>query len=247
MAIKVIFFDFGYTLASPPVGLERRYLYLDWDGMARITVDPLLAPCLRPGMDAGQLTSIFERDYYQRFINLENGDLIVPRSSEILRAIFPQIFTRPLNPSQYDRLLAHIDTMKYMHFDPAAGKVLRALSNQNYTLGILSNMMLPGVLLERLLQSEGLRELFGPLVISSEAGYLKPHPRIFEHALDMGDWRAEEALFVGDTYQQDVVGARAAGMHVVWLNSRHEPLSLAAQNPPDKVIHSLEELLALDL
>ncbi|GAP12568.1 haloacid dehalogenase superfamily, subfamily IA, variant 1 [Longilinea arvoryzae] len=247
MAIRVIFFDFGYVLATPTPGLDPRYLYLDWDGMARIAVDPLLAPYLRPGVGPAELSGVFERDYFQRFISLENGGLIVPRSSEILRGLLPKIFSHALNGDQYERLLSHIDTMKYMRIDPAAGKVLRALTNLNFKLGIISNMMLPGALLERLLQSEGLRGLFGPVIVSSETGYLKPHPRIFEYALDAGGWKPEEALFVGDTYKQDVVGARSVGMRVIWLNSRNEPTTQAGQNPPDAIIHSLEELLEADL
>lgn len=246
MAIRVIFFDFGFVLASPPPGLDPRFLYLDWDGMARIAADPLLAPYLRPGVGAAELRSFFERDYFQRFTGPESSQMTAPRAGDLLRAILPRVFSRPLGDEQYARLLAHIDTMKYMHFHPAAGRVLRTLYNQNYKLGIISNMILPGVLLERLLQSEGLREYFGPVITSSETGYIKPHPRIFERALDTGDWRPEEALMVGDTYRQDVVGARSVGMHVIWLNSRNEPVAQAAQNPPDEIIHSLEELLETD-
>ncbi len=247
MAIRVIFFDFGFVLASPPPGLDPRFLYLDWDGMARIAVDPLLAPYLRPGIGAAELRSFFDREYYQRFVSLENGGWVVPRSSEVLRDLLPHIFSRILTSEQYGRLLAHIDTMKYMRFNPSAGKVLDALTNLNFKLGIISNMMLPGVLLENLLQSEGVRSLFGPIITSSETGYLKPHPRIFERALDAGGWKPEEALFVGDTYKQDIIGARSVGMHVIWLNSRNEPVAQAAQNPPDGIIHSLEELLSVDL
>jgi len=247
MAIRVIFFDFGYVLASPPPGLDPRFLYLDWDGMAEIAVDPLLLPILRPGIGEAQLRAFFEREYYQRFTGPEANQLEAPRANELMRAILPKVFARPLSEGQYERLLFHLDTMKYMRFHPAAGRVVRALSSLNYKLGIISNMILPGVLLERLLRSEGLREFFGPVITSSETGYIKPHPRIFERALDAGNWRPEEALMVGDTYHQDIIGARSVGMRAIWLNSRGEPPALAAQNPPDAIIHSLEELLTADL
>lgn len=247
MSIRVIFFDFGYVLASPPPGLDPRFLYMDWDGMAEIAADPLLLSALRPGIGEAQLRSFFEREYYQRFTGPEANQLEAPRATELMRAILPKVFARPLSEGQYERLLFHLDTMKYMHFHPAAGRVVRALSNLNYKLGIISNMILPGILLERLLRSEGLREFFGPVITSSETGYIKPHPRIFERALDAGNWRAEEALMVGDTFRQDIIGARSVGMRAIWLNSRGEPPALAAQNPPDSIIHSLEELLTADL
>jgi HAD superfamily hydrolase (TIGR01549 family) len=247
MPVRVIFFDFGFVLASPPPGLDWRFLYLDWDGLAHIVTDPLLAPNLRPGVGVPELRSFFDREYFQRFTGSESSQMTVPRASELLRAMLPRIFRQPLTNEQYDRLLVHIDTMKYMHFHPAAGHVVRVLANLNYKLGIISNMMLPGVLLERFLQSEGLRPFFSQVITSSETGYIKPHPRIFERALDAGGWRPEEALFVGDTYKQDIVGARAVGMRTIWLNCRNEPVSQAASNPPDAIINSLEELLEADL
>lgn len=247
MPVRVIFFDFGYVLASPPPGLDPRFLFLDWDGMARIVNDPLLAPNLRPGVGVAELRTFFDREYMQRFIGPESSQMTVPRASELLRALLPRVFRQPLTGDQYEHVLAHLDPMKYMRVNPAARRVLSALSNLNFKMGIISNMILPGVLLERFLQSEGLRPLFNRVITSSETGYLKPHPRIFEFALDAIDCRPEEALYVGDTFRQDIVGARSVGMRAIWLNSRNEPVSQAGQNPPDAIIHSLEELLEADL
>lgn len=247
MPVRIIYFDFGYVLASPPPGLDPRFLYLDWNGMAQIVADPLLAPLLRSGVGVPELRTFFDREYMQRFTGPESSQMTVPRAGELLRALLPRVFRQPLSGEHYERVLAHLDTMKYMRIHPSARRVAQALINLNFKLGIISNMILPGVLLERFLQSEGLRPLFGQVVTSSETGYLKPHPRIFEYALDAIGCRPEDALFVGDTYRQDIVGARSVGMHAIWLNSRNEPVSLAGQNPPDAIINSLEELLEADL
>jgi putative hydrolase of the HAD superfamily len=49
-------------------------------------------------------------------------------------------------------------------------------------------------------------------VFSSEVGWRKPHPAIFERALDALGVAAGEALFVGDKLATDVAGAAALGM-----------------------------------
>ena len=54
-------------------------------------------------------------------------------------------------------------------------------------------------------------------VSSSEHGYMKPHPRIFQAALDLLDVPAGEAVMVGDSVAHDVAGAHAAGMRAILL------------------------------
>lgn len=82
--------------------------------------------------------------------------------------------------------------------------------------------------------------------ISDELGMAKPDPAIFVYACDHLGVRAAHALFVGDAYAVDVVGAHAAGMPVVWFNRRHNPVP---QGPgtvqADWLVHAEEELLEL--
>ena len=56
------------------------------------------------------------------------------------------------------------------------------------------------------------------MTISSETGYAKPSPEIFEAALARHVLRPAEALHVGDSEHHDVAGARAAGMAVVLID-----------------------------
>ena len=75
-------------------------------------------------------------------------------------------------------------------------------------------------------------------------------------ALGLGRWirpealsamgaRAADSLYVGDAFQTDVVGARAAGMRVVWLNRRRRNVPEGARVRPDAEVRSDEELLDL--
>ena len=56
------------------------------------------------------------------------------------------------------------------------------------------------------------------VVDSGVVGVAKPDPAIFDDVVDALDTPPEEMLYVGDTYQSDVLGARAAGLQVVQLD-----------------------------
>ena len=70
---------------------------------------------------------------------------------------------------------------------------------------------------EEALEAAGLRPYFQVVVDSALAGVEKPDPAIFRAALEVLGIPAAEALYVGDLYDVDVVGARAAGMPAVLL------------------------------
>ena len=63
-----------------------------------------------------------------------------------------------------------------------------------------------------------MREFFGTVVDSARVGYEKPDPRIFEHALRVSGAEPATTLHVGDLYDADILGARAAGIHAALLD-----------------------------
>lgn len=82
--------------------------------------------------------------------------------------------------------------------------------------------------------------------ISEELGMAKPDPALFWHACDVMGVRPEGSLFVGDAYAVDVVGARNAGMPMVWFNHRDNPVPDGPDDARAKwVVRTDEELLAL--
>jgi putative hydrolase of the HAD superfamily len=56
-------------------------------------------------------------------------------------------------------------------------------------------------------------------VLSEEIGIRKPDPRIFQYAADALRIRPAECLYVGDSYRNDIIGAKTAGMQACWYNS----------------------------
>lgn len=72
----------------------------------------------------------------------------------------------------------------------------------------------------------GIAERIDYAVFSSEVGKRKPHPAIFERALDALDVVPADALFVGDRLYEDVRGAAELGMktvQAVWFRADEHP------------------------
>jgi putative hydrolase of the HAD superfamily len=82
-------------------------------------------------------------------------------------------------------------------------------------------------------------DLVDGVVTSAEVGAAKPDPRVFERALVIAGVTAAEALHVGDKVDNDVEGARAAGIRAVLLQREGDPPAGV------ECIRSLRELAAL--
>ena len=88
--------------------------------------------------------------------------------------------------------------------------LLEALRDRGLKLGLVSNAFDPGWLLHRDLEELGVAERLDFAVFSSEVGKRKPHPEIFERALDALGVEARSAMFVGDRLYEDVRGVGRA-------------------------------------
>lgn len=90
--------------------------------------------------------------------------------------------------------------------------LLEALRSRGLKLGLVSNAFDPAWLLHRDLEQMGIAERMDFAVFSSELGKRKPHPEIFERALDALEVDPSEAMFVGDRLYEDVHGSNELGM-----------------------------------
>lgn len=98
---------------------------------------------------------------------------------------------------------------------PGAREVLAELTGRGYLVGVISNS---DGRLETLLDEAGLAERLSLVIDSHVVGIEKPDPRIFHLALERTGVAAGEALYVGDLYSLDVVGARRAGIEALLLD-----------------------------
>jgi putative hydrolase of the HAD superfamily len=106
---------------------------------------------------------------------------------------------------------------RVMHEDTP--DILSALRARGYTLGVVSNA---DGRVQAGLASCGLAAHFTAVIDSHVVGVEKPDPRIFHLALQACRAAPAEAIFVGDIYEIDVVGARNAGITALLL----DPLGL---------------------
>jgi len=91
---------------------------------------------------------------------------------------------------------------------------LTALAARDVPMAVVSNWdeRLPGVL-----RDLGLAPFFQAVVYSADVGVEKPHPGIFERALEVLGRQPEEVLHVGDRVREDVEGALALGLEAMLL------------------------------
>jgi HAD superfamily hydrolase (TIGR01549 family) len=109
---------------------------------------------------------------------------------------------------------------------------LRALRGK-YTLGILSN---GNSYPERC----GLEGMFRFVVFSQDYGVEKPNPRLFQITVEKAGCAKQQLLHVGDSLQDDVIGAINVGIKCVWLNRKR-----VKNNLDFKINHEISSLLEL--
>lgn len=109
---------------------------------------------------------------------------------------------------------------------------LAALSS--HTLGIISNGN--GVEQREKLARTGIADRFQCVFISNDLGHAKPDAEIFRLACRGAG--ARDAVYVGDIYEIDAVGARTAGLTGVWLDRQ----SLRRPDHAPPIIRGLNEL-----
>ena len=104
--------------------------------------------------------------------------------------------------------------MKLVLFDDVM-PALTDLKGRGLILGLISNVDRD---ITPLLNQLGLASLLPVVVTSQNVDFNKPQPQIFHEALKQAGAQASEAIYVGDQYQIDVVGANKAGMKGVLLD-----------------------------
>ena len=65
------------------------------------------------------------------------------------------------------------------------------------------------------MQHAGIASYFEHIISSEETGKLKPHPDVFNHALQTAGAFAHRSFMIGDNFKSDVLGARNTGMHAI--------------------------------
>ncbi len=213
MTLKAVLFDAGNTL-----------LFLDYPRMAvgvgAATGLPLTGPQLEAQAPAAaralERGNVTDRERASRYLETLFELAGVPATGrETVRSTLLALHQeRHLWAGLRDGTMAAMEKLR------AAGLRLAVVSNSDGRA-------------EEGLAAAGLLEQFEFVIDSQLVGFEKPDPRIFAAALDRLGLGPAEAIYVGDIYEVDVVGARAAGMEAILLDPNGQHRGRDVRTAPD--------------
>ncbi|HXJ00497.1 MAG TPA: haloacid dehalogenase type II [Micropepsaceae bacterium] len=122
-----------------------------------------------------------------------------------------------------------------------AAEALTNLKASGFTVAILSNGS--PRMLSAMIENSRTAALFDTVLSVEEVGVFKPHPRVYQLAVDRLGVPAEAIMF-SSSNAWDAFGASVFGMRVVWCN-RYNHRAERLPGTPDRVVASLTQLPAL--
>ena len=151
--------------------------------------------------------------YYQAH-HLEGSDRA---SLDDLRDRCAEALRQELALPELDHATARRVMLEALEFTPFAdaAPALRELRAAGHALIVVSNW---DCSLPEWLRPTGLADLVDEVVSSAVVGAAKPDPAPFRHALELAGAEPEDALHVGDSPENDLAGARAAGVRAVLVD-----------------------------
>jgi putative hydrolase of the HAD superfamily len=118
--------------------------------------------------------------------------------------------------------------------------VLRQIHAAGMKIGLISNTQRCLASFEKHFELEG---LFSVTLSSADHGYMKPHPSIFQAALQQIGAVAEEAVMVGDSLPHDIEGARRLGMRGILVSRSGRAAGCPSDVPVIRTLRELPPLL----
>lgn len=232
VTLRAVFLDIGDTVMRPNPSWEHVYSIAFGEFGLQVTPEQL-RPALR-------------RAYHHGGWGFQGGfepteETSYRRTVEIDQAAIAELGVGPMPDAFFRRLSELFTITSNWHVFPDSLRVLEALHDRGLIVGAVSNWVWS---LPELLHSLELVGQFDFLAVSSHVGFEKPHPRIFEWALEQAHVAADTAIHVGDHLEADVRGAEALGIDGILID-RFDRFS-ADDVPGDvTVISSLDELMPI--
>lgn len=202
MVVRAVIFDWFGTLAQWPHGSTSSYTSVFSDHGHR--VDP----------------AVFDR-YHARWDGVDHREHSTSRdaylawSRQRLLALATECGVAAGERDVLVDALVDVDRRTSMVVFPEVPSVLAELRRRGVAIGVCSNW---GWDLEAALQATGVDALIDVAVTSARVGYRKPHAAMYESILGALGVDAPEAIFVGDSWEPDVLGPIGAGMRSVHVD-----------------------------
>lgn len=205
--LKAILFDMGSTLLE--------FENSTWDVLRRLSTETGYEFLKEKNLTLPNL---------EEFSNVLSAEFLLARS-EIAQSLkelkFENVifeFFRDLNLSTSDGIYGSFLEVYYkpvtdqVTLIDGAEKVLQFFKEKNLKIGLISNTIFPEEFHLRELKRFGLCRYLDAHFFSSAIGFRKPHPQIFQLALEKLKVDPSDAVFVGDRLEEDVGGAQKVGI-----------------------------------
>ncbi|MBQ7570780.1 MAG: YjjG family noncanonical pyrimidine nucleotidase [Bacteroidaceae bacterium] len=95
----------------------------------------------------------------------------------------------------------------------------------------------------RKLRASRTLDYFDTIILSEDAGANKPSPEFFDYAFRTSGARPETTLMIGDNFVTDILGAKSAGLDVLFFNQH--PDQFAAPEPVNYEVNHLREIMRI--
>ncbi|MTD13105.1 HAD-IA family hydrolase [Nakamurella sp. YIM 132087] len=175
-------------------------------------------------VDAGRLVELWESLNDREYGRFLSGEL----DFDAMRNARMQALLGELDPERvtaWDHRLVeeqrNSSIFGFYTLFPDVRPCLDRLREQGIAVGIISNS--DGDYQRRKLRTVGLHEFVDTAVCSGDVGVSKPDPAIFTLAVEQLGVHPAHAVYVGDRWFTDTVGALRAGLGGVWLNRERRP------------------------
>ena len=177
-----------------------------------------------------------EMAYYRAHLNEGHDQAGLARlrrdCARVLHAALPPT-AQPLVANTEELTQALLSSLRFTAFADVA-PALAAARDRGQRLVVVSNW---DISLHEVLERVGIATQLNGVVTSAQLGARKPAPAIFEEGLRLAGVPGDQAVHVGDSLEEDVYGASAAGIEAILLCRDGAP------GPPGvRAITSLAEL-----
>ncbi len=224
--IRAVVFDAGNTLTHP-----------DWQRVTAQTEKHFALRCDETSLQRSICKVLREADGDVDFLR-SLARKSIPANWHF-RRVYGDLGLDEAQQAQLSSVLdaLHAERHLWTALNEEAVPVLEELKRRELRLGVVSNSE-DGRVAE-LLRTIDIFHFFDACIDSHLVEYAKPDSRIFLHAVNQLGVEPREAIYVGDSYTQDISGAREAGLRAVL----YDPLDLQPQANTLR-IHSLTELIS---
>ena len=235
-----VIFDLDSTLTD-----TRRYPFVASEWLLK-----------KSGIDSEELSASFLRSLFTRYtmaIQAIVEGAPYRSASDIVQTAMTNSLEDIEQPVDHGLVDEATRRFKALHLELSAlhdgvVEMLENLKTREIKLGVLTNSFAGHARI--ILTNLELIQFFSSIVDCGDVNAFKPMKDPFERVLSDLDTEVPKAIYVGDEYYADMVGAKSVGLTTVWINTRERSLEdmvskYGASSTPDFVLNSIAEFAEL--